>query len=324
MQFVCCFGCRRMEQRLLGHAVTLVVSQPTCAVARRAQEVFDYTLQRAEGARWRVDEVRLQAICEALPCFTQQTLLKAVSGALHAESGAALKQNEINDVSADMYSQWQQMQRQEEQAMGKAHLQEVTSQVQPVGQSMRHAGHGQAGRCGRSIVRQAAKLKRVGEAAMGEEDAGSVHSPSPRGSSHNHYSNNAFDAARRAQHVKANGSCRSPLILLLDEPLQQLPWESIPVLREHPVSRLPCGAFVRQCAGAATSLSVCRGAASLNSAYYVLNPSGDLQRTQRTLEEQIARPPWEGVVGEPPDPMLLKVCRGLFSSSCGVPCSRPC
>ena len=41
------------------------------------------------------------------------------------------------------------------------------------------------------------------------------------------------------------------------------------------------------------------GARSGN-AYYVLNPAGDLTRTQQTFEESFASQPWEGVTGQPP------------------------
>ncbi|KAL1522190.1 hypothetical protein AB1Y20_021828 [Prymnesium parvum] len=98
----------------------------------------------------------------------------------------------------------------------------------------------------------------------------------------------------------------SPLILLIDEPLQSLPWESIPLLRRKPVCRLPCASFVGGCTRAAATLINSSGAANLNSAFYVLNPSGDLQRTQRTLQEQIAQPPRQGVVGKPPELEMLK------------------
>lgn len=90
---------------------------------------------------------------------------------------------------------------------------------------------------------------------------------------------------------------RSPLILILDEALACLPWESMPCLADHPVCRLPCSAFVDRCAGAAREKG---GAASAASAYYILNPSGDLQRTQSTFEGRFSCSPWEGVIGEPP------------------------
>jgi separase len=42
------------------------------------------------------------------------------------------------------------------------------------------------------------------------------------------------------------------------------------------------------------------GAARSSDAYYVLNPGGDLARTQATFETAFAEPPWEGVAGRPP------------------------
>lgn len=95
----------------------------------------------------------------------------------------------------------------------------------------------------------------------------------------------------------AAGEARSPLILVLDEVLSALPWESMPCLSDQPVCRLPCAALLGRCVEAAQQRG---GAASADSAFYVLNPSGDLSRTQSTLEPRFARPPWEGVAGQPP------------------------
>ena len=107
------------------------------------------------------------------------------------------------------------------------------------------------------------------------------------------------------------GDCASrPLLLLIDEPLQPLLWESIPALREQPVCRLPCSALIGRCLGAAAALSAEESAADLNSLYYLLNPSGDLQRTQAALKHQIESPPWVGVIGEPPSPPSLQAALG--------------
>jgi tetratricopeptide (TPR) repeat protein len=95
----------------------------------------------------------------------------------------------------------------------------------------------------------------------------------------------------------AAGEGRSPLILILDEVLSSLPWESMPCLSDLPVCRLPCAALLGRCAEAARERG---GAASADSVFYVLNPSGDLIRTQSTLEPTFARPPWEGVAGQSP------------------------
>jgi separase len=98
------------------------------------------------------------------------------------------------------------------------------------------------------------------------------------------------------------GTDRSPLILLLDARIGALPWESMPLLREAAVCRLPCAAFLGSSLSAAQRLTSAESTEGLHSsrAYYVLNPGGDLARTQNTFESSFAKPPWEGVSGAPP------------------------
>ena len=122
--------------------------------------------------------------------------------------------------------------------------------------------------------------------------------------------------------LPGGGTDRAPLILLVDATLGRLPWESIPLLRDVAVCRLPSAAFVSTSMSAARRLmrvddrnkpapttSKAKGkskaaatdaGARSGNAYYVLNPAGDLTRTQQTFEESFASQPWEGVTGQPP------------------------
>ena len=105
------------------------------------------------------------------------------------------------------------------------------------------------------------------------------------------------------------GQRRMPLVLLLDAPLGRLPWESVPLLRNLPVCRLPCAAFLPQSWTSRTQMHVTsngKSGAQSGSAFYVLNPAGDLTKTQKAFEGSFARPPWEGVTGEPPPTSALK------------------
>jgi len=105
--------------------------------------------------------------------------------------------------------------------------------------------------------------------------------------------------------ASADGDCgvaRVPLVLILDEAIAALPWESIPCLVDQPVCRLPCAAYAARCAAAADTRG---GSVSSADAYYLLNPSGDLARTQATFETRFARAPWQGVAGRPPAPEAL-------------------
>ena len=79
---------------------------------------------------------------------------------------------------------------------------------------------------------------------------------------------------------------RQPVILLLSSQLQHLPFESMPVLAPHPVTRMPSFLFLLQHmtgqAGAEPESGSC-SAVSLSSHSFILNPSGDLARTEATF-----------------------------------------
>ena len=87
------------------------------------------------------------------------------------------------------------------------------------------------------------------------------------------------------------GQRRMPLVLLLDAPLGRLPWESVPLLRNLPVCRLPCAAFLHQSWTSRTRMHVTsngESGAQSGSAFYVLNPAGDWPR--KAFEGSFARP----------------------------------
>lgn len=100
------------------------------------------------------------------------------------------------------------------------------------------------------------------------------------------------------------------VILILDKHLQVFPMESIPILRPQSTSRLPCLSFLRDRILYTQSyesryafddfgmnidqwkdMSVSR-----NSAFYVLNPGGDLKDTQKEFEAVFSSmPEWDGI-----------------------------
>lgn len=84
-------------------------------------------------------------------------------------------------------------------------------------------------------------------------------------------------------------------ILILDKHLQMFPIESMPILIKQPVSRLPCLSFLRdrilyaRAHAARNSRSNLQSkwqdlSISKKSAFYVLNPGGDLKDTQKLFE----------------------------------------
>lgn len=92
----------------------------------------------------------------------------------------------------------------------------------------------------------------------------------------------------------AAGSC--PLLLVLSPCLHALPWESMPCLRGRSVSRV---LSLPACCGAAAAAFTSGGgrsspAALPTSAFYLLNPSGDLADTQSAFQQLLeAQAGWQ-------------------------------
>ncbi|KAI8988790.1 peptidase family C50-domain-containing protein [Pilobolus umbonatus] len=115
------------------------------------------------------------------------------------------------------------------------------------------------------------------------------------------------------------------VILILDNHLQMLPIESMPILRSQSVSRLPCLSFLRDRILYTQAFNNKEAYAdfkisssdhwedlkvSKNSNFYVLNPSGDLELTQQMFESAFkSYPSWEGIVRQ--QPMELQVRSAL-------------
>ncbi|CAM6035438.1 unnamed protein product [Sphagnum compactum] len=126
---------------------------------------------------------------------------------------------------------------------------------------------------------------------------------------------------------------RQAMTLILDAGLQSLPWESLPVLRGHTTYRMPslgstCALTIHQQYVAAAAMfnpQICHGAQvgnthadplagcpdqvtmqrvatiDLSSTYYLLNPSGDLEKTQCAFEDWFKQQQgWEGKAGQVP------------------------
>ncbi|KAL6545762.1 hypothetical protein OROGR_009636 [Orobanche gracilis] len=97
---------------------------------------------------------------------------------------------------------------------------------------------------------------------------------------------------------------RKPIILVLDIDVQMLPWESLPILRNQEVYRMPSissiFATLDRCQELfETSISAFPLIDPLDS-YYLLNPDGDLSRTQVTFESWFKDQNIEGKVGTVP------------------------
>ncbi|KAJ7087888.1 peptidase family C50-domain-containing protein [Mycena epipterygia] len=101
------------------------------------------------------------------------------------------------------------------------------------------------------------------------------------------------------------------MFLILDKNVQGLPWESIPILRGKSVSRIPSIDFLLDrvqlagwlAHGAGSSVVVDRAAMDPHKGYCVLNPSGDLVRTEGRFKgwaEDMEKVGWQCVVGHAP------------------------
>ncbi|KAJ7653310.1 cysteine peptidase C50 [Mycena polygramma] len=101
------------------------------------------------------------------------------------------------------------------------------------------------------------------------------------------------------------------MFLILDKNIQGLPWESIPILRGKSVSRIPSVDFLLdrvQLAGwsapsAGAPTVVNRAVVDPRKGYCVLNPSGDLVRTEGRFKdwaEDMEKVGWQSVVGHAP------------------------
>ncbi|CAN0415823.1 unnamed protein product, partial [Ectocarpus sp. 12 AP-2014] len=86
---------------------------------------------------------------------------------------------------------------------------------------------------------------------------------------------------------------RHPVVLVLDEELQAIPWEGLPCLRGHAVTRVPAHAWIPS-----------RDGVRLDRGYYVLDPEANLAHTRHHLGPVFQglgrRLGWSGVEGEAP------------------------
>lgn len=88
------------------------------------------------------------------------------------------------------------------------------------------------------------------------------------------------------------------VVLVVGAGLEALPWESMPVLRTCCVTRMPS---VAQVCARLSQVPPCAPISGPRTGYYVLNPSADLNKTQRTFEADFRdRRGWSGVAGSAP------------------------
>ena len=122
-------------------------------------------------------------------------------------------------------------------------------------------------------------------------------------------------SSSRANVVKGSTELSTPsdehLFLVLDKNVQGLPWESMSILRGRSVSRIPGVDFLHDRLAFAKLKREARGqvhnseegaVVDASSGYYILNPSGDLGRTEDRFHEwskDMRKMGWDGVIGRP-------------------------
>ncbi|KAJ7598753.1 cysteine peptidase C50 [Mycena floridula] len=127
-----------------------------------------------------------------------------------------------------------------------------------------------------------------------------------------------------AHAVRTARSRKSPppdehLFLVLDKNLQGLPWESMPILRGRSVSRVPNVDFLldrvemvrwqkeKSCKGSNGLID--RAVVNPRKGYFILNPSGDLGRTEGRFKDWamgMEEVGWKGVVGQAPSEQQME------------------
>nr|XP_019042993.1 hypothetical protein I302_08702 [Kwoniella bestiolae CBS 10118]OCF21923.1 hypothetical protein I302_08702 [Kwoniella bestiolae CBS 10118] len=113
------------------------------------------------------------------------------------------------------------------------------------------------------------------------------------------------------------------LFLALDKNVQPFPWESIPILRGRPISRIPSLSFLldqvamgnhlrpsltqpmfNPSSSAPDDRADTRRTVNSRRTFYILNPSGDLERTEQHfkpyIEDMVKKAGWKGIMGRKP------------------------
>lgn len=117
---------------------------------------------------------------------------------------------------------------------------------------------------------------------------------------------------RQPRSQDGQGATEEHTFLVLDKNVQCLPWESIPILRGRSISRIPSIDFLHdrlslakwkgESTGQQEPMSD-RAVIDPRKGYYILNPSGDLHRTEgrfRTWAAEMDGVGWGGIIGHAP------------------------
>ena len=122
-----------------------------------------------------------------------------------------------------------------------------------------------------------------------------------------------FEQSRRAESISPVAD--EHIFLILDRNVQEIPWESLPILRGRAISRVPSLTFLvdrlpKPMPGADFDPESLRKGVNPQKTFFILNPSGDLGKTQQTfgpwLEGMVEKCGWKGIVGREPTSLEIK------------------
>ncbi|KXZ45338.1 hypothetical protein GPECTOR_56g435 [Gonium pectorale] len=178
-----------------------------------------------------------------------------------------------------------------------------------------------------SAARGAPRCRPLAAAAAVAAPVKQAQQPSPAASGDGHPSSPLAEEMGGAASAPASSACGAPhgngehVLLALSPALHALPWESIPSLLGRDVYRilsLPVACASASALSSATAVdglarmavgatgSKGAGPAPVPSAYYLLNPSGDLFDTQQSFQAMLeSQPSWQGVTGQKPSARAL-------------------
>ena len=103
--------------------------------------------------------------------------------------------------------------------------------------------------------------------------------------------------------------------LILDKMTQSFPWECIPSLRGRSVSRIPSISFLKdriEYNKMLKNVDVHKSYVNPKSTYCLINPSGDLNRTQKSFDgwfKEMKKLGWKGISGR--EPLEVELSNGL-------------
>ena len=121
-------------------------------------------------------------------------------------------------------------------------------------------------------------------------------------------------SARLLEKCLGTGNEKYPIVLILDKALQRLPWESMPILQDQPVSRMPNVFFLQESLSRYGDPQV-----SANKGFFILDPSDEFSKTVARFKPRLSQlqksSGWHGFIGKKELPSHPKWTESLSQSN---------